>query len=596
MAKTPRRSLRRVYTMLRPHAAGEGTALGTGALFGIVVVTLHVLRPWPLKWILDYLGGESQRASAIALMPGTPSTAVLLMSGLFVALAVAGAAAEYAQNLLINGVGNRVLFRFRAALFARILRQPLSFHESYEVGELLTRVVYDTSRLRRGVNGILVRIFQNIALFIGVFLVLLWIDWALAVVLLIAGAIALGTMRHRGRRIATAARKQRLKEGRLASLVGGELIAIRELQAFSAAGSAVQARFASRNNRSLRQEQKVRRLAAGLLFRVDTILSASIALALWLGTNAVLSERLTLGDLVLFFAYASSLRGPIADFAFQTARLGRMLACGDRLYRIARRSLPEDAPGAVVAAPCRGELRFEDVAVKAHKRSRSGRKWTLDGLSCAFPAGKRVAVIGANGAGKSTLLSLVLRLVDPRHGRLLLDGRDVREYTIESLRGQISAVFQQSVLTGMSVRDNIGLGVPGVGFEAIETAAVAARAHDFITRLPLGYDTPVRRGGDLFSGGERQRLALARALLRDGRIWLLDEPTSGLDPATVAELTTMLLEVTRNRTTLWVTHDPDLILRLDWVVVMEQGKSMFSGNPDEYRAAHARRRVPAASS
>jgi len=585
-----RSPLRRIVALLRPYADGEGGPLAAGALLSVGAVVLHVLRPWPLKWILDYVSGKHASGAVVGWVASAPTAGIALLSLLFVAIGVALAGAEYAQALLLNGLGNRVLFRFRAALFGHILRQPLAFHESREVGELLTRVVYDTSRLRRGLNGLLMKVFQTLALFGAILVVLLWIDVALGAILALGGLAALVAMRRRGPQIARAARKQRVKEGGLAGLVANELSSIRELQTFGLAGSAVQARFSARNKGSLRQEQKVRKLAAGLSLRVEILLALSIALALWFGTHAVLTGRLTPGVLVLFFSYAMSLRAPFLGFAYQTARVGRTYASADRLARIVERtSAIADAPGAVPAPPLTGDLRFEKVALKTPKGRRGGRKWTLDGLSCSLPAGRRIAVLGANGSGKSTLLSLVLRLADPDRGQILLDGRELHAYTLESLRSQMSVVFQDSVLSGLSVRDNIALGRPDASMDAVQESAHAAHISRFIERLPQGYDTPVRRGGELFSGGERQRLALARALLRDGRIWLLDEPTTGLDRATAEDVTAVLFEATRGRTTLWVTHDPELVSRFDWVLVLKQGRSVFSGAPDSYYAWLAQR-------
>jgi ATP-binding cassette subfamily B protein len=556
--------------MLCPHATGEAGAVAGGAALGVATVALHVLRPWPLKWIVDELGTA-------------PSSRLALLSAAFVGLAVVGATAAYYQSLVLNGLGNRILFRFRERLFGHILRQPVAFHQSREVGELITRVVYDTARLRRGLNAILVRIVQTVALFLATIGVLLWLDWRLAAVLLAGGLAALMMMRRRGERIATVARKQRTKEGQLAALVGGELLAIRELQAFGLAGSAVAARFAARNDRSLRQELKLQRLTLGLGLRVDIAVAASISLAMWLGAVSVIGGELTAGDLVLFLSYALALRGPFADFALTTSRLGRTFACADRLERImSRGSALADRPGATDASEVHGALRFEAVALRSPKRRRAGRKWTLGGVECALAVGHRVAVVGGNGAGKSTLLALVLRLADPTRGRILLDDRDLREYTLESLRAQMSVVFQDGVLTGVSVRDNIALGVPGATDAQVRAAAESAGAAPLIAALPLGYDTIVRRGGDLLSGGERQRIALARAFLRNGRIWLLDEPTTGLDRDGASEVTERLLGATRGRTALWVTHDAALLPRMDWVLELHDGKVAYSGPPSAY--------------
>ena len=580
----PFAKLRRTARMLRPHAAGEGRSLSSGVLLGVAVVVLHVLRPWPLKWILDYLTVAHGGGALGEWMARSPSWGVVALVLLFVALATAEAGAEYGQVMVLNGSGNRVIFRFRAALFAHILRQPLAFHESRNVGELLTRVVYDTSRLRRGLNGFVIQIVQTVALFLATLAVLMWHHRALGIALAAGGLFALLTMRRRGRRIARAARKQRRKEGNLAAQVADELLSVRELQTFGISHSALLARFSRRNAGSLQYEQKVRRLAAGLIFRVDAILAVTVALAVGLGMQGILAGRMTPGDLVLFVSYAMSLRAPFTDFARQTARLGRTYACAERLAKLVELS-PSIVDGpTILATPMQGSLAFESVSLKAPKRARGGRKWTLQDVSWELPAGRRVAIIGANGAGKSTLLRLALRLADPDKGRILLDGRDLREYTVDSVRRQVSVVFQHSVLSGLTVRENIAFGTPEASPLAVQAAAAAARAHGLIEGLPQGYDTPIRRGGNLFSGGERQRLALARAVLRDGRIWLLDEPTTGLDDATAKELVELLLELTRNRTVLWVTHDPGLVSRLDWVLVLNQGTVVFSGPSDRYHA------------
>lgn len=570
MAVAPRRALGLIVALLRPHAVGEGRALLGGAALGLATVALHVLRPWPLKWLVDGIGGADVAAPA-------------LLAGAFVLLSALGAFAAYAQAMTLSGLGNRILHRFRERLFVHVLLQPLAYHYGREVGELMTRIVYDTSRLRRGLIGLLVRVVQPLGLFVASMVVLVWIDPRLAGVLLLGGGAALVMMRRRGRRVAAVARRQRTKEGRLAALVGSELAAVRELQAFGVASSAVSARFATRNQGSLRQELKLQRLSLGLAMRVDIAIAVSIALAMWIGADRIALGGLTAGDLVLFLSYALALQGPFAAFSQATARIGRTFACAERLDRLMRRTATvTDAPGAADVSDIRGALRFEDVAVRASKRRRSDRKWSLDGLSCDLPAGQRIAVVGGNGAGKSTLLTLVLRLADPARGRVLLDGRNINEYSIGALRQRISVVFQDSILTGVSVRDNIALGVPSASLEAVRAAAEQAEVARFIERLPQGYDTIVRRGGDLLSGGERQRIALARALLRRGAIWLLDEPTTGLDQATAAELTDRLLELTRGCTLLWVTHDPALLAKMDWVLALRDGQVAYCGPAKDF--------------
>lgn len=577
--------LRRVVALLRPHAAGEGRGLAAGAALSLAVVALHVARPWPLKWLVDAMAGHR----VPGWIPGGLPRAFLALGALFLALATLGAVLEFVQLLYINGVGNRVLFRFRRWLFEHLMKQPLAFHEGRDVGELLTRVVSDTARLRRGVNSLLVRVVQTVAFFLAALGVVLWIDAILGAVLGVAGLVAFVAMRGRGRRIARASRRQRKREGALAALVGNELTHVRELQFYGDAASSVTERFRLTNDRSLRQEQKVRRLAAGLTMRVDVVVALGIALALMLGGVRVLTGALTAGDLVLFLSYGLALRQPFIDFAYQTARLGRTYACAERLERIAERpSGISDAPHARPAPPLAGALRMEAVCLRAPRRVRSGRRWTLRGIDLELPAGKRIAVVGGNGAGKSTLLRLIPRLVDPDTGRVLLDGIDIRDMTVSSLREQMSIVFQDAALPGLPLRDLLVLGRPGATEAELQSAVARARLTDFVAGLPQGYDTVVRRGGDLFSGGERQRIALATALLRDGAIWLLDEPTTGLDEPTALAMQDTLLDATYERTTLWVTHDPAVVERLDWVLALDGGRVAFSGPRADYVLQRAR--------
>lgn len=571
--------IRRIVALLKPFARGEGGQFAAGIALSVSIVAIHVMRPWPLKWILDFLvGGKKHGAAVEAWVASAPGRGILVLSLAFVTLSLAAAWAEFGQVLLLNGLGNRVLYRFRTALFANLMSQPLVFHESRDMGELVTRVLYDTSRLRRGMNGFLIRVFQTLALFVATLVVLFWIDPLLGAVLGVGGVIAFVSMRSRGQRIAKAAKKQRRKEGNLATLIADDLGSVRELQAFSLNAGATHARFKGRNEKSLKQEQRVRKLAAGLVLHIEVILAVTIAVALWIGATAVRSGRITPGDLVLFISYAVALRAPFTAFATQTGRLGRTAACAERLARIMETEPSiRDEPGAVDAPPLRDGITLDAVSVSVPRKSRSTRKLALDSVSCRILAGKRTAVVGGNGSGKSTLLRLIPRLVEPSAGRVLYDGDDLHRFRLRSVRTRISAVFQDSVLAGISVRDNLTLGMPDADDTTIRAAARAAGIEQFIDGLPDGDATRVRRSGDLFSGGERQRLAIARALIRDGAIWLLDEPLTGLDLRSGEEVTDVLFGATEGRTTLWVTHQTDLVARMDWVIELDAGRVTYTG-------------------
>ena len=574
-----------MIALLSPHARGEARAAVVAALLSVAAVGLHLLRPWPLKWILDYLMDRHRHTSAVTAVAQAPGTAVVVLGAAFVLVALAEGAAEYARVLQINGLGNRVVYRFRAALFAHLMVQPIAFHERREVGELLTRVVYDTSRLRRGLNGLAVQTLHTAVLFASTAAVLVWHDAVLGLGMAVGGVCALLAMRRSGHRIARAARRQRRKEGNVAALAERQLRGIRELQAYGATDAGALKQFSVRNGRSLKQEQKVRRLEAGLAFRVELLLAAMIAAAIAAGGRAVLAGRLTAGDLVLFVTYAAALRAPFSSFARETARLGRTYGSGNRLAKLMERR-PEvaDLAGATDAPPLRGELAFERVRAKAAKDVRGARKWTLDRCSFRVPAGTRAAVVGSNGAGKSSLLRLVMRLADPYEGSVTLDGRDLRQYTLASLRSQLSVVFQDSVLPGLTVRDTIALGHPAATDAQVHDAAERAQAAEFIERLPQGYDTPLRQGGSNLSLGQRQLISFARAMLRDPAILLLDEATAGLDTLTEHALQQGIATLLRGRTAIVIAHRLSTVRDADRIIVLRGGAIAEEGTHDELMA------------
>ncbi len=557
----------RVGRMLRPHARGGGRWVALAALLSLLFLAFRLAQPWPLKWIIDGLGGAR-----------TPWGATLAaLSVAYVLIAASAGLVEYGQRRLVAGLANRIVCRFRGALFSHLLGLPLAYQERRGAGELLTRVVWDTGRLRRGVSGVLLRMFQNTLLFLATVGVLVWISPLLAGSVLVCGLLAFGTMIWTHRRILEAARLSRKREGKLASVVEEDLRGARDLQTYR---STKDRRFDAANEKSLKGEQKLVALEAGLLLGVEVLMAASICLVLWQGTRAVSLGVLTTGDLILFVHYTLALYRPFTQFARQASQAGRTAACAERLMKIVdRRAAVDDGPA--VAPAFAGEVVFEDVRVKAPQRARGGRLWLLDGVSFRIAPGERVAVMGPNGAGKSTLFRHLVRLQDPESGRILVDGVDVRGYTVDSFRNSFSVVHQDAALFGLSVRENVALGKPGASDAEIVAALDKSGAAEFVRRLPKGLDTAVR-GARIFSTGERQRLALARAILRDGRIWLLDEPTAALDKA--PEVERALLGAGHGKTVLWITHDLATAMRMDRILVMIGGQAKFLGSPEELQA------------
>jgi len=573
------RKMRRLALLLWPHARNHKGLLFTGALISMVLIGLRVAQPWPLKWIIDIL---SENKSLPAWLGLPHEQAIALLSFSYIGLSLLAGLADYWQTILLSGLGNRVIYSFRNKAFDHLFRLPSTFHEKRTVGELVTRIVYDTARLRRGVNGIMIRSLQVVFTFLLNVVVILLLNWQIAIVIGVIGTLSLLLMNRNGKRILIESRKNRRREGQLAAVVSEDMHGIREFQAFRP-DHLTDERFDKRNTKSLASEQKVRRIAAKMSTQVEILLAIGICVVLWIGAIAVNSGDLSVGSLVLISHYAVGLFGPFKQFARQAAQTGRTIACAERLTKIIEKDATIiDAPDAQPLLVPPQIIRFSDVSIKNSRRQRVTRKWMLDNISCDIHSGERIAVIGKNGAGKSTLIKLLLRLSDPQQGSIEIDGKDLRQLTLNSIRNNMSVVFQDSIFFGLTIRENIAFGKADATTEEIEQCITRCGIDQWISKLKSGLDTPVQRQGAIFSGGEKQKIAIARALLRNGDIWLLDEPTNGLDESSRDNIIKLLLEVTNKRTTFWVTHDQEIIEYCTRVLLLEEGKIAFLGTPKEF--------------
>jgi len=574
------RMIGRMGSTLWPHARPYPGLLSGIVIFGIAALAMRMAQPWPLKWLFNGLtGGEA---------PLAPAPSVLAAA--FIVLTIAAAGMEAFQGLVVYSLANKSVAGFRLRLFGHLMALPITYHHKKSPGELLTRAVSDTARIRRGIAGIILKVIQSTGHFAVVMAVLFVIDPGLACGVLAAGILAVGTMTLGARRILRAARKNRRREGQLADVVEENLQSVREVQTFNF--GRIDPRFEASNAKSLKGEQKLRRLEAGMLFRVELLLTLALGVAVVVGTWRIEAGVLSAGDLVLFLTYLLNLYRPLAQSAQQSAQVGRMAACADRLLTILDREPLTDRPGALEPAQVSGSIEFEGVGVEAPRSRHGSRRRILQEVSIRIDAGMRVGVMGENGSGKSSLLALMARLADPTEGRILLDGRDVREYKLSWLRRQFNVVHQDPLLVGSTLRDNLAWGDP----ESTAAAVEGARLEGLLAGMRDGIESRVSRNGRIFSGGERQRIAVARALARDGRMWLLDEPANGLDAASHWALTETLLETTQGHTTLWVTHDASLAARLDRLLVLESGRVTYFGSPGDFQPDATGKEVADASS
>ncbi len=561
-------SLRRqVFAFLRPYRTVFGFALAQVVLIG----GAELLKPWPLKLIIDnVLGGQRLLWPLVA---GWSRETLLLAAcvGLVVVYIMLGA-----LNLLNNyttiRIGQNMVNDLRGKLYNHLQRLSLAFHHRRQVGDLLYRVTADTYAIQTlTMNGVF-PILTSLVLLVGMTLVMLRLDWLLTLLALGVCPILFVAISIMSSRINAAATAAHERESLIYALVQRTMSAIRVIQAFTKEEEE-QRRFMAASAESLSATLRLYNLQTLYSGVVNTVIAIGTALVVWVGARHVLTGTLSVGELVVFITYLASLYGPINTISqtlglIEGARAG--LARVQEILEI-ERDLPEGKRVAS-AAEVRGEVRFEHVTL-----AYAPGQPVLRGVDLQVAPGQTVAIVGPTGAGKSTLVSLLPRFYDPQGGRVLLDGTDVREFTLASLRQQIAMVLQPPLVFPITIGENIAYGRPGASPEAVEQAARLARIHEAIQRLPQGYDTLVGEQGATLSEGERQRLTIARAILRDAPILILDEPTSSVDAETEALIMEGLERLMAGRTTLIIAHRLSTVRRADVILVVRGGQLVEQG-------------------
>jgi ATP-binding cassette subfamily B protein len=538
---------------------------------------LKLLEPWPLKWVFDHILKSKNVANRrlfddfLATLDSTTLLGVAV--GSLIVVTALRALAEYLSSVGFALVGNRVLTEVRNDLYRQLQRLSLGFHSKARGGDLTVRVVGDVNMLKDVAATAMLPLAANVLILLGMAVLMLWLEWRLATLALLTLPLYWLTTSQLTRRIREASRKQRAREGEMASAAAESLAAVKDLQALSLEPVFAE-QFTNRSQKCQTQNVVTARLSASLERRVDVLGAFATALVLFFGVRMAVNEQLSAGDLLIFLAYLKRSYNPLQDLAKYTGRLAKAAAAGERVLDILNRT-PEvcDLPGAVPAPPFRGEISFEKLSFTYE----AGHPVLRD-VDFRAVAGEQIAIVGPSGIGKSTLLNLVLRLYDPHSGRVLIDGQELRSLTLASLRSQISVVLQDGLLFAATVRDNVSYTRSCATQEEVEAAARLANAHEFIERLPQGYDTILGERGVTLSHGQRQRIAIARAAIRNAPILILDEPTTGLDEENERAVVGALRRLAQGRTTLLVTHDLRLAARADQILVLNHGEIAERGS------------------
>ena len=583
-----------VTRMLRQFAPAEWRRITIGLLLvaGSSIVTL--LQPWPLKLVVDaVLGGEDPPkflSGVVAALGESVGFFADRQRGLLFVLCAGALAIEavigllkVCANYVLAAAGLHMVLRLRAALFGHLQRLSLGYHSSRPVGDSLCRVSTDTESANEIFNDGLVPGITAAATLIGITLVMLSRDVVLTLAALSVVPPLVVLIRRMDATMAERANQQCERESHISSTVQEALCGIRAVQTFGREEHE-NSRMRQHARASLRASLRFAVLEAGSQAAVNLFLAAGVSLVVWTAASRVIAGRLTAGDVVLLVSYVWMLYEPLEILSFTAGNLQGAAARAQRVYEVLD-TLPDiaDAPGATaLSRPAFGHIAFEDVSFRY-----PGGPPVLSNFSLAIPAGATVALVGSSGAGKSTLAGMLVRFHDPTSGRIRLDGHDLRTLQLSSLRRNFALVLQEPMLFDATIGENIAYGRPAASQAQIRAAARSAGANEFIERLPAAYETRIGGQGQLLSLGQRQRIAIARAFLRDAPILILDEPTSSLDAETESLVMSSLRELMRGRTTVIVTHRLSAVGEVDMVIAVNGGLAEVSGSLRPLRISEA---------
>jgi subfamily B ATP-binding cassette protein MsbA len=564
---------------LQPH--WKALALGLLAVIGESATDL--LQPWPLKIVFDNvlksqsLHGHGWLNHLVLSTAGTGRVAILRFAAVAaLAIAVAGAICSYAEKYLTTSIGQWVMHDLRLMLYSRVQRLSLSYHDHKQTGDLISRVTSDIDAIQSFIASGLLGVFINSLTLVGMVAVMFYINWRFTLIALSVAPVLFAVVYTYTRRIKKAAREVRRKEGEIVSVIQEVLTSIRVVKAF-AREEYEQRRLEEESLESVEIALRARSLKAKLSPLVEIIVAIGTSLVLWFGAHMVLDGGLSSGSLIVFIFYLGKMYKPMQDLSKMTDAYSKATVGYERIREVLETEREvKDLPGARPAPRFKGQIDFE----KVHFSYEPGSPVLRD-VSFRIEPGQVAALIGPTGAGKTSIISLIPRFYDPESGQVKIDGQDIRRFTQQSLRQQISLVLQETVLFHAPVWNNIAYGKPGATRSEILRAAELANAHEFIEKMPEGYNTLIGERGVTLSGGQRQRIAIARAVIRNSPILILDEPSSGLDAAAeklVFEALNCLME---GKTSIVIAHRLATIRRADIIFVVKDGAIVESGKHEE---------------
>ena len=554
-----------------------------------VGIGFNLLKPWPFKYIVDgVLPGDASHGSAqarafVAHWFGwtNPAGVVLCLCVIMALIALLSGIVNMFSSALLIRIGLKALLHLRTQLYSCLQSLPLLFHDARRSSDSSFRVAYDSQSIQTIYNKGFATIFGAVITLIGALVIMLKMNWQLTLISMLVLPPVVWAIRYYGDRIRRESTTIQERESDLLATAQEGLGSIRMVQAFGRESFEVE-QFVRHATRSLEANFRLSMTSMRSALVVGTLMALGSAVMYGEGSLQVLHGTLSLGDLTVFVAYLVTLYQPIEQLTYTAWALEGAAAGAQRCFEILDRDEEtKDTAGAVPLGVARGEISFAGVAFQYDPKAP-----VLSGVDLAIAPGETVAFVGGTGAGKSTLLSLVPRFYDPSAGVVRIDGHDLRRLTKASLRAQIGMVLQDTVLFSSSIRENIAYGREGATEVEIIEAAKKAQAYDFIMAQPQGFETPVGERGGHLSVGQRQRIGIARAFLKNAPILLLDEPTSALDPTTEKAIMETIAELMRGRTTLIITHRLSTVHHFGRIVLLEHGRIAEQGTGPELLALH----------
>jgi ABC-type multidrug transport system fused ATPase/permease subunit len=537
-----------------------------GLCLSLLGVGLNLLKPWPFKIIVD----DFLRAGP-SIRPDWRARVLLLCLAL-IGIQFLWGIINWITNYLFVKIGLQALLKLRTDLYSYLQSLSLKYHDARRSSDSSFRVAYDSQSIQTIYNKGFTNIFGSVITLIGTFVIMLRLDWqltlvSLGIVPLVVGAIYL--FAHRIRRESTSIQEQ---ESAVLAQAQEGLSSIRMVHAFGREEFEVR-QFQQQARQSLQANLRLTLTNVNSALVISTLMVVGTAVMYYIGTLHVLAGTLTLGSLLVFSAYLLMLYQPLESLTYTAWAMEGATAGAKRCFEVLdRQDDVVDSPGAIAISSAQGAIGFQAVSF-----GYAADRYVLREIDLHIEPNQIVGLAGGTGAGKSTLLSLVPRFYDPTTGSITLDDRDIRQITKKTLRSQIAIVLQDTLLFSTTVRENIAYGRPNATEEEIIEAARRAQADEFIREMPQGYDSLVGERGGHLSVGQRQRIGIARAFLKNAPILLLDEPTSALDPATESAIMDTIKELMRGRTTLIATHRLATIHNLDQIIVLDHGRIIEQG-------------------